>query len=176
MASRSVSLKDFGSYLKKLKKNLSGADGAIVRGIHSGVMRSISIVHQSVTNAMPASPNGSVGAVNTGGYKGSWQFELTKTGGRIFSTHPAAPTIEEGRRPGAKMPPQNEIKLWAIRRLGLSEQEAERAKWAIAAAIAKRGLVGRKVLTNPLTTAQITKAVMTEVKAEIKKAMAGAHK
>lgn len=171
MPSRTMSLGDFRKYVKRLRTSLSGADGAIVRGIHSGVLRSIPILHRSVDNAMPASPNGAVGAVNTGGYKRRWQFELTPTGGRVFNDHPASDVIERGRRAGRRMPPPNEIKLWAIRRLGLSEAEAERAKWAMSVAIGRRGLVGRRVLTNPSTTDQITRAVMEEVMAEVKGAL-----
>ncbi len=165
-----MNLKDFAGYIKKLKKNLAGSNGvdsAIARGIHSGIIRSIPIVQMATVNAPPASPNGSIGAVNTGAYRMAWQYELWPTGGRIFNSKGYAPIIEKGRRAGAKRPPIREMKLWAIRKLGLSEEEAESAAYAIANAIAKRGLIGRKVLTGPLTTSQITTAVMEEIRNEV---------
>jgi len=168
---RSMTVADLRKYFAKLKSNLRGADSAIVRGIHSGVMRSIAVVHSSVDNAMPASPNGSIGAVNTGEYKRRWQFELTATGGRVFNDHPAADVIERGRRAGSRMPPPDTIKLWVKQRLGLSDEEAEKAKFPIALAIAKRGLAGRRVLTNPGTSGAIIRIVMEEVREEIRSAL-----
>ena len=173
---RAMSVNDFRKYLKNLKRQLTGAEGAVVRGIHSGVMRSVAIVHQSVDHAMPASPRGAIGAVDTGGYKLRWRFRLTKTGGAVYNDHPAADVIERGRRPGSRPPPVNAIKQWAKRRIGLSEAEAEKAKWPISMAIAKRGLVGRRVLTNPSTKASITRVVMEEVRASIREALRRARK
>lgn len=171
MTSRVMSVKDFKGYLKKLKSQLTGADSAIVKGIHSGVMRSISVIHTSVDNAMPASPRGKIGAVDTGGYKLRWQFRLTRTGGIVYNNHPAADVIERGRRAGRARPPVNAIRDWARRRLGLSAAEAEKAKYPIANAIAKRGLVGRRVLTNPYTKSEITRIVMEEIKYSIRAAL-----
>lgn len=171
---RSMTVGDFKKYVRKLQSKLVGADGAIVRGIHSGLARSVAIVQRSVANAMPASPNGSMGAFDTGDYNRRWQFELTPTGGRLFNDHPAADVIEKGRRPGGKMPPTAGIKLWAMRRLGLSEDEAERAKFPIAMAIARRGLTGRHVLGNPMTKDQITRAVLEEIMTEVKAELYGA--
>ena len=168
---RSMSLKDFRKYLSKLKVQLAGAEGAIVRGIHSGLLRSVGTVQQSVDHAMPASPRGAIGAVNTGDYKRRWRVQLTATGGRLFNDHPAADVIERGRRPGRKGPPPSEMKIWAMRRLGLSDAEAEKAKWPLSKAIGKRGLTGRRVLTNPATTDRITRNVMDEVKAEVRAAL-----
>lgn len=168
--SRSMNLRDFKGYIKQLKKNLAGSNGvdsAISRGIHSGIMRALPIVQAATVNAMPASPNGSIGAVDTGAYRQAWAFELWPTGGRIFNTRPYAGVIEGGRRAGSKRPPTRALKLWAMRKLGLSEEEAESASYAIANAIAKRGLAGRKVLTGPMTSSQITQAVMEEIRNEV---------
>lgn len=168
-----MSLGDFRKYVRKLKATLvGGVDSAVVRGIHSGVMRSVALIHTSVDNAMPASPNGAIGAVNTGDYKRRWQFELLPTGGRLFNGHPAADVIERGRRRNRRRPPIAAIKLWAMRRLGLSQDEADKAKYAIANAIAKRGLTGRRVLTNPVTKNTITRVVLEDVKREISEALA----
>lgn len=171
MSSRAMSLKDFRGYVRKLGKNLVGHDGAVVRGIHSGLMRSIPIVQQATMTAYPASPNGSDGAVDTGAYRQAWQVELTKTGGRIFNTRPYAGVIEYGRRAGAKRPPTKAIELWAMRKLGLNAKEAKSASFAIANAISKRGLAARRVLTSQRTESAITRAVMEEIRSEVKAAL-----
>lgn len=168
---RAMSLRDFKKYVAKVRKNLTGADGAMVKGIHSGVMRSLTVVHKAVDNAPPASDNGKVGAVDTGGYKLRWHFYLTRTGGGLRNSHPAADVIERGRRAGRKAPPVRVIEEWARRRLGLSKAEAAKAKWPIRAAIAKRGLQGRRVLTSTSTKDEITRVVMEEIKREVKAAL-----
>lgn len=169
--SRAMTLKDFRGYIRKLGKNLVGHEGAVVRGIHSGLMRSIPIVQQATVTAYPASPNGSEGAVNTGVYRLAWQVEATNTGGRIFNTVPYAGVIEYGRRAGAKRPPTRALELWAMRKLGLNAKEAKSASFAIANAIKKRGLAARRVLTSPRTESAILRAVMEEIRREVKAAL-----
>lgn len=171
MPNRVMTLSDFRRYVGKLRTSLAGAEGAIVRGIHSGVMRSVGVVHQSVDAAPPASPRGSVGAVDTGDYKRRWQFELLPRGGRLYNDHPAADVIERGRRAGRKRPPVRAIEVWAKRKLHLSDTQLKSAKFAIANAIAKRGLTGRRVLTNPGTTDKVVRAVMEEVMHEVRAAL-----
>lgn len=168
---RTMSVGDFKKYVAKLNKNLMGHNGAVIRGIHSGIMSAIPIVHRSVDNAMPASPNGVAGAMDTGDYKRRWQFDLTKTGGRIFNNHPAADVIERGRKAGRKPPPFAVIKAWAQRRLGLTAAQAEIAKYPLSKAIGKRGLTGRRVLTNPGTKDAITRSVLNEMKREVNEAL-----
>lgn len=167
MASKTLTVRDFAQYLAKLRKNLKGHDGAVVRGIHAGVLRGIGILHAATVNAPPASPNGSTGAVDTGAYRQAWQHQLLPTGGRLFNTRPYAGVIERGRRRGAKMPPPRVLEAWARRKLGLSDEEAKSASFAIARAIKRRGLLPRRVLTGPLTTAQLTRAVMEEIRREV---------
>jgi hypothetical protein len=132
-------------------------------------MRAVTIVQANVLKAPPASAHGAVGAFNTGDYRRRWQYQLSSTGGRIFNNHPAAGVIEHGRRSGRKSPPPREIELWARRRLGLSAEEAARAAWPIARAIAKRGLRARKVLG--MSSAAITRVVMEEIRNEVREAI-----
>ncbi len=58
-----------------------------------------------------------------------------------------------------------------MRRLGLSREEAERASYPISKAITRRGLGGRRVLTNPGTADKITRVVMEEVMREVQGAL-----
>jgi len=168
---RKLSLKDFRQYVKKLNKNLTGHEGAVVRGVHSGLYRAITVVQRAAEQAPPASPNGSVGAVNTGAYRQAWQVETTRYGGRIWNSKAYSGVIEYGRRAGSKAPPYREIELWARRKLGLSAEEAKRASYPIAKAIAKRGLSARKVLTSSRTESEILRVVMEEIKREVKEAL-----
>jgi len=76
--------------------------------------------------------------------------------GRIFNALPYAATMDAGRRPGA---PVNRagldaIALWAQRKLGLSAEEAERAKWAIAASITARGIEAHDFVDAALQIAE----------------------
>lgn len=63
--------------------------------------------------------------------------------GRVFSSLPHAIVMEEGRTPGARMPPLPAIALWAQRKLGLGVEEAEAAAYVIARSIARKGIEGR---------------------------------
>ena len=58
--------------------------------------------------------------------------------------------IEFGRRPGMGMPPVEPIKLWAQHKLGLTEEEADSAAWAIAKKISIQGFEGAQMFTETL--------------------------
>lgn len=166
---RAMSLKDFRRYLEKLRVNLVGHEGAATKGIHSGVMRAVTIVQQATLTAPPASDNGSPGAFNTGAYRAAWSYQLLPRGGRIFNRQRYADVIERGRRKNRKGPPPKEIELWAMRKLGLSKEEAKSASFAISHAIGKRGLKPRHVLKS--SNAEITRVVMEEMRNEIRAAL-----
>lgn len=63
---------------------------------------------------------------------------------RTFSSLPHAIVMNDGRQPGKPISRVgvDALGLWAQRKLGLSAEEAERVKWAIANAIIKRGIPG----------------------------------
>lgn len=65
--------------------------------------------------------------------------------GRVFSSLPYAIVMEEGRRVGAPISRAgiDAIGLWAQRKLGLSADEADNAKWAIANVIMAQGIEGK---------------------------------
>lgn len=64
--------------------------------------------------------------------------------GRVFSSLPHAVVMDQGRRPGAPISMEgiDAIGYWAQRKLGLSADEADRAKWAIANVIVAQGIEG----------------------------------
>jgi hypothetical protein len=61
--------------------------------------------------------------------------------GRVGSPLPYSIVIEEGRKfgPGAKFPPIDAIKAWAVRKLGISPDEADSAAFLIARSIKEKG-------------------------------------
>ena len=76
--------------------------------------------------------------------------------GHVFSTLPYAIVMDQGR--GANKPISrvgiDAIGLWAQRKLGLSADQAERAKWAIAAHIIARGIAGTDFVDKGWMSAQ----------------------
>lgn len=76
--------------------------------------------------------------------------------GRVFSALPYAIVMDQGRRAGAPISRAgiDAIGLWAQRKLGLSADEASRAKWAIASAIVKRGITGTRYFEKGVAAAQ----------------------
>lgn len=86
---------------------------------------------------------GSDPATSTGGIEilGTTQGSVT---GRVFSSLPYAVVMNDGRRPGAPISREgiDAIGLWAQRKLGLSAEAADGAKFAIAAHLVAQGFPG----------------------------------
>lgn len=153
MSTQQLSIKEWSKFHKELAENFWPA---VERGLKSGARRALTILHQSVETAPPASPRGSVGAFNTGDFKRRWKFRLVSMGNAVefYNEHPAAPVIEDGRRPGAKQPPVDALVPWVRRKLHVTKQEAKGIAYVVARAIGKRGLRARKVLGRALVWMQ----------------------
>jgi len=162
-------LKNYVSFLQQLGGNFAPA---MRRGVLSGTLRSIPILLRATSEAPPANPGmvGSGGAVNTGRYRQSWSAEPTSKGAVVYNSAPYSPIVEYGRRPFSRRPPVRPLELWAMRRLGAKAADAKSIAWAIATAIARRGLVARKVMTNALPA--IVDAVDKGITAELQKELA----
>jgi len=144
---------------------------AAKRGALSGALRSIAEVQKATRTAPSASGgSGEGGAVNTGTYLRSWRARPTERGSILENRAPYAGVIELGRRRGA-FPPSEAIARWAQRRLGLSREEALRAAFPIARAIANRGLQARNVMTGVLD--RMSGIVSTEIAREVRKELGG---
>jgi hypothetical protein len=65
--------------------------------------------------------------------------------GRVFSSLPYAIVMDQGRQPGQPISRAgiDAIGLWAQRKLKLSAEQADRAKWAIAFKVASKGIAGQ---------------------------------
>lgn len=76
--------------------------------------------------------------------------------GRVFSALPWAIVMEEGRRPGAPISRAgiDAIGLWAQRKLGLTAEEANDAKWAIATQIVAQGITGLEYVGRAFASAR----------------------
>jgi hypothetical protein len=159
-------------YEQHLRRLAAGeAQKAMERGCVSGAMRCIPIVQRSVETAPPANPagKGTGGAFNYGDFKRAWKSAAVPGGAKVFNTRPYAAVIEEGRRPGSKMPPRGIIEHWARRRLGVGEKEAKSLDFVIRRAIAERGLLPRKVLERALP--EMDEAVLEEIVRELEAAI-----
>ncbi len=75
--------------------------------------------------------------------------------GRVFSSLPYAIVMDQGRAKGQPISRVgiDAIGLWAQRKLGLSAQQAERAKWAIASHIVTHGFAGTKYFERGVAAA-----------------------
>lgn len=96
-----------------------------------------------------ADPATSTGGIEMSGARGDGNRDGRRTGsdiqGRVFSSLPYAVVMEDGRRPGRPISRSgiDAIGLWAQRKLGLSAEQADRAKWAIAMHIIAQGIEGK---------------------------------
>ena len=96
----------------------------------------------------PASP--------TGGIEILGQDAEAGITGRVFSSLPYAIVVDQGRRPGQPISRAgiDAIGLWAQRKLGLSADEADEAKWAIASSIVAHGIEGKRFFDEGVAAAQ----------------------
>lgn len=112
-----------------------------VRGYASTEMRnattaSLNVLEANIVRRTP---------VNVGILRNSISHRINGTplnlDGEVFTAIPYGLPVENGRKAG-KMPPVNAIRVWAIRKMGLSDAEADSAAYLIARAIGKRGTKG----------------------------------
>lgn len=83
----------------------------------------------------------------TGKYLRGWSYRRSSKGAVVFNSTGHASFVERGRRRGSRMPPVAAIAAW-MRAKGMDE-DAGRA-YAIARAIAKRGIRARPVLARSM--------------------------
>ncbi len=114
------------------------------------------IIADATRKAPPASPRGSVGAVNYGTFLSNWRSQVTSQNGNqgVLVSNASGlkgATIEWGGRWPNKAPPVDAIATWATKKLGLSYPEAKKAAWPISRAIKRRGLQPRLVMSGDNT-------------------------
>ena len=170
MAVLRMNSREFAAYQHRLASNFKAV---LVRGVQAGAQRVVSYLIDRTRQAPPANPAGvgEGGAVNTGEFVRRWKARPLSDGAVVTNDYGPGPTIEHGRRPG-RAPPREALIVWAIRRLGLSREEAEAAVYPIQQAIKRRGLIGRKILTAPEAQARIEHIVREEIIHEIQRDLA----
>ena len=168
MAGVVITPRDWERYIARLGKQYIPA---AKRGILSGALHSIPIMHRRTQEAPPANPNGkgTGGAVNYRNYLRSWKAERIDNGATIYNEAPYAGIIEDGRRPGAKAPPREAIARWVQRKLRVTAKEAKSVAFVIARSIKARGLLPRRVMANAIP--ELTKAILDDVDRELKKVL-----
>jgi hypothetical protein len=138
------------------------AKKAIVRGALSGALLSVVYMQKRTADE---------GIFDRGGYRRGWKARATANGAILMNDAPYSPIIEDGRRPGARRPPLPVIERWAKRKLALTSEEAKRASFPIARAIAVRGIKGKHVLRDavPALVKIVQQEVERELRAEVRK-------
>ncbi len=148
-----VLVMDMSGWAKRWKGRQSQFKAAQKSGLVAAGMRSIPLLQRSARDAPPANPSGEGGeggAVNTGNYVGRFVTRNIPNGISLTNDASYSGVIEGGRRAGARRPPLGVIQRWAMRKMGLSEEDAKQAAFPIASAIARRGLAARKVMGSVL--------------------------
>lgn len=174
MATIAVPLAGAGDLFRKLG---SRVPDVINRGLLSASRQALPILVRQTDLAVPASANGSRGAVNTGAYRQAWKAEpkqgfLSFRYGLLVSNRmPYSGVIEYGRRRGARPPPTEAIARWAQRKLGLPYKKARGIAFVIAKKIGKRGLQPRRVLTSRTTLDLLKDALQRDMLHELIRAL-----
>lgn len=160
-----VTLQQLPAYIqRRARQRVSAVVAAIRRTVATEGLR---IVQEAVSNANPP-------PVDRGTYRRSFQSSPIPGGAELHNVAPHGAVVELGRRPGARMPPPAVLGEWA-RRKGLlrgipkgSREAAQRSiGFVLARAIARRGIQGRRILTN--THAAVLQAVRAAVRQALKK-------
>lgn len=151
---RKVNIKQFGKEMQGLPDEL---ERAVVKGLQSTAMRGVSVVVGEIEKAK---------AVDSAALKQSVGYKKVADGADIKVDAPHAPFVEYGTRP--HWPPLEPLILWATRKLGLSEKDAESAARAIQVKISKKGTPPKKFMAKAMR--QITSKVLpVEIEREVNK-------
>lgn len=86
-------------------------------------------------------------AFNTGALARGWEVIPLDAGLMVINSTGYSQAVEYGRKAG-RMPPVNALARWAQRKLSLDAKAAQSAGWAIARAIASRGIKGRFIVRD----------------------------
>ena len=84
------------------------------------------------------------GANDTGRLADSIRVNIVK--GEVVMVAPYSRFVEEGVRPGGKVPPYKKIRKWVGHKLGLSGKQGKNVAWAVMWKIHKRGIPARHLI------------------------------
>jgi hypothetical protein len=100
--------------------------------------------HRGVAEAVRLT--NAAGLVDSGAYKRGFRVRRSRAGPEVRNDNPYAAVIEHGRRPMRPGPPYAPILAWVQSKLGMRGKAAERAAWAIRAAIHRRGTPPKHIM------------------------------
>jgi len=128
-------------------------------------------------------------AFDRGDYKRAWKVSVDSKSVRFFNALAYAGVIEQGRRPGAKMPPLEALIPWVRRHLKIEytarsgetktrkprkdSEEERRLAFIVARAIKERGIEGKHVLEGACDDLQ--RILEMEIEAELTKLYEGSR-
>lgn len=161
MATHRIALEDLEKYIRRLGRDrvLKAADD----GLRKAARRAVLFLHARTAGAR---------IYDRGYYLNGWAAEQLGHGvHRVLNRAGHAVFVEAGRRAGRKRPPSRPIFEWLMRR-GLSIDEARRAVYPVATAIATRGIAGRPVLNSEPTMAAVREFVVQSIWEELGRALA----
>lgn len=174
--------KQFAAYHARLAEQFRPT---VLRGVRAGAARAVGYLVERTRTAPPANPAGigSGGAVNTGNLARRWRKVDLPDGAALTNDAPYSPVVDGGRRAGSKFPPKAALIAWIMRKLLTSPakgkgkrkggtsasrlQQAARLYYPIARAIARRGLIARRIVSAPEAQTEIMRMVTMEVGAEL---------
>lgn len=143
-----ITPKDLGKFERKLAR--SELRKAIVVGQREAAVHTLALLKERTMTAPPASPNGSEGAYDKGGFYAGWKVESKGRWVYVKNVSPHAVFVERGRRKNKPPPPVSAILPWVRRKLALKGKAAKTAAFLIARAIGRRGLRGRRIIATSL--------------------------
>lgn len=167
MATIEVRFDGLGSFLARLGVQ---AEVAVNKGLLSAANRARAIL---------VSESDRKRVTNTGNFRRAWKSDRvvevdpgtteTRRGVHVWNAAPYSGVVEEGRRPGARMPPLEPIARWAQRKFRIPYSRARGLSFAIARKIAREGIPGRFVLRD--ATRQLENTLREEVRRELESAL-----
>ena len=165
-----IPIRDLPKYMRELGSSFGPA---VLAGLTSAAVRSAQTL---------ANETNRKGIRNTGDYFRGWNHSPAMRLGeihasiRVYNDMPYSGVIELGRRPGRKLPwprnvaiDQQPLFLWARNKLGLTDEEAKKAAWAIAWSIKRKGIKGKFVVRDVL--AELARDGAEEVAKSLRRGM-----
>lgn len=127
-----LTLSQFADLLDGMPKEV---EAAVIRGLRSAALRGVGFVVEEIDRAEPYP------AVNFGTLRQSTHWAPLSKGAQVYNDAPHFPFMEYGTRP--HFPPIAPLVVWATRKFGVDEMEAEGIAWAVAKKISREGTAPR---------------------------------
>lgn len=157
-------VKQFGANVELRYRDVPLFSGEKARAVITDLARlHISLALQSiagfVSDAAPVGVSGQLAQSFAGGGLGGQEVRgqtFEHMYGRVFSSLPYALVLDQGRRPGARMPPAEALELWVERKLGIPLADVPGVAFLIARSIARKGITARHYVDEGLRNATPT--------------------